>query len=248
VEESVSDSFDDQRYDSANRFAQEAAEQVGLDWDDLSGDDQDSIKEAIYDKDESDPVRALLRNTGSQLIRASLAKPSELLVRSEGMDDPAFGQHSLNSADPRGRQARIDAVNSALSSAGADIADAETAEAVEELIDNGPWDWHEGVTLDVIFYTPIGDASAAPQSDTDAPGSIGRDIVLTGARVVLLDPWNGSGHDVAIPGKLTTRVTPGNPATLDSEAAGYGWDHVAGVVKSAYAPESVNSTWVVPAE
>ena len=243
----VLDSFDEQRYMTTIEYAKEAAEKLNLDWADLDDDDQQTIKDAISDKDDSDPTRQLLRNTGSQLLRIPLGRPFYDLDQDEDMEDPASGMHSLNSDDPRGLNSRADAIRGLLTAHSVDVSSPDVEASIRELIANGPFDWHEGVTLDVIVYAGIADAAAAPFSDSDAPGSTGRDLNFTGVRVVLLDPWNGSGHDVLIPGNLSVRVTPEQPATLDSASNGYGWDEVAGVVKSAYAPEQMTNAWVGPA-
>lgn len=242
---SVDESYSDRRYDRVNELAGDASEKLGLDWDELDDEEQDAIKEAMYDKDQSNPTPQLLRNTGSKLIRVPLASPYEILAK-KGDYDATRGSSSMNSDDPRGRQARIDTVAAILKEHGVDTADATVIENLNELIDNGPYDWHEAVTLDVITYADLAEASALPHSDADAPGATGRNLTFSGAHVVLLDPWNGSGHDVQIPGNLGVTVTPDKPAVLDRGGNGYGWDEVAGVVHSAYRPDDIKSEWVTP--
>lgn len=53
-----------------------------------------------------------------------------------------------------------------LTATGMDVSSDDTRQAVQELVTEGPYDWHEGVQLDVIFYGPVDDVWPFPGKTT----------------------------------------------------------------------------------
>ena len=238
LESDVSEVFEDSRYGHALEEAVTACEARGVDFDELDPDDQDVVRHAIEEKDSSDPVSDLIRRTPSQLMRAHLGKSLDDEIRDRDLKDLVFYD---DKNWKRQEDARADLLLDMLDKAGVNVQDASVREAVAGLVTEGPAVWHEGVTLDVIWYGDIADA-AAPLDYEQNSAEAGRTLNFTDARVVLLDTINGSGMDAEISGPLNVTVTQAVPAQLDSGQPGYyGWDDTAGVVKSAYEPGNLES-------
>lgn len=233
LEDDVDSDLLDHREESARNYADEALEQMrsagiaDLEWDELSGDEQQTFIDVAFERDDSDPVKDLTRVTAPKLMRTHLG-------------DVAGDNPSVNHPDDQLRHtARREAITTLLAGHGMSAQDVQAnSETIDSLIYEGPDHWHEGVDLDIIFHDKIGDyaPSAQPKSFTfDKP------------HVVLLDRMNGSGCDAQLAGQLTKSV----PEVTDSEAiqpeegvfldkggrSGYGWDETAGVVHSAYRTE-----------
>jgi hypothetical protein len=85
AENDVDENFSDNAYEEAITTARteinEAVEEGRFDreWDELDQDEQDEARHAVEERDDSDPVKDLLRNTPDQLLRTSLGRPSERL-------------------------------------------------------------------------------------------------------------------------------------------------------------------------
>ncbi len=222
----------DARSDTAMLEARQLTEDAGLDWDDLDYVEQEEIRLAIEEHDESDPVPQLVRNTHNQLVRvplltdvqqASSEWPTNLYHPSASPDnDEVFNQ-------------RVAFLTAQLEAKGINASSNEAQTALRELVDNGPWVWHEMVDLDVIWY---GDITNVAVGVGDDGVIIPRDLSFTNPEIVLIDRANGSGHEVTLPSTVRTRLTEEAPAILDSPRGGgrgYGWDDVAGVHKPAFA-------------
>ncbi|MBE4719501.1 hypothetical protein [Pseudarthrobacter sp. AB1] len=213
-------------------------------FDELDWDEQNEAVQAIRENDTSDPVSGLLRNTPDQLMRTRLGTPIERLT------DPSAAWGS--NLDTGGAETRKKALLDLLKDHGADIESEGVSEALDELIEEGPWDWHEGVRLDLIFTGDLEEMAAAPRV---AGAEIqNKQLTFTSPRVLLIDPWNGSGHEVSVP-VTVVKVLPqpsdegGFPdgadrVSLDSNAGGYSWDRVAGVVQGAYKPWAPSAQWL----
>lgn len=243
VEESVDDAFGEHRYMRLHELAEEACDKHDIDFSSLSDEDQERIQEAIAEKDSSDPVNDLARNTHAQLMRAPLAADIYQAFTEDEKSTLAYPSNDGYEQQQAGRAAVLARI---LEQSDIDVSDSTVKEAIDDLVQNGPDTWHEGVSLDVIWYGDVKEAASAPWSSETMPVAVdGRNLHFTGARIVLLDSWNGSGMDVELPGALNVRVTPEQPAVLDSSPAtdGYGWDDVAGVSKSAYRPAKMWTSW-----
>lgn len=237
--------FDDSAYEYATEEARQAWERaldagdVETEWDELDDELQDEFRWAVMNRDTTDLVAELASNTPKTLMRTHLA--DNLGARLDAA--PAGTWHGLSTFNEDGPEAearqaaRYAVVENILAEHGVGSSD-EVREAVRELVDNGPYDWHEGVDLDVIFYDDVKTAAADP-----APGST-TSLTFTDAHVVLIDTFNGSGHDVRIPGTLTrTFAAVGEEGGLDAEDRAFAdagpssrmsWDDVCGLHKPAY--------------
>lgn len=248
AENDVDERFSDNAYEEAVTIARteldEAVAEGRFDreWDELDQDEQDAARYAVEERDDSDPVKDLLRNTPDQLMRTSLGTPENLLKDRSAV----LGSH----LDDGGFEARQKAVSDLLAAAGMDTSAAGVQDEIRALVNEGPYDWHEGVQLDVIWYGGLEDAVSTPRSDSEADGQ--KVLEFATPHVLLIDKWNGSGHEVVIPAPLTrtlTRVqddqeTPQTGrAYLDKGAGGYGWDEVAGVYKPAYKAGAPSARW-----
>lgn len=228
LDESIWESYADHRYDHLEEDMRKAFEEAGIDESELNDEQRDAMREVISDKDTSDPLPDLLRNSGDKLMRVSIATP-----------EPGYQSGHTEGVG----EARVARISELLTDKGMDVTSPEAQEAIGELVDNGPWDWHEAVDLDVIYY-------ADPRESTvwngDAGEACSRDLSFTDPHVLLIDRMNGSGHEVKIPGTVKVTATPDKPVRLDAaKDNGYGWDDVAGVYHSGYRCEP-ESTWVEP--
>jgi hypothetical protein len=252
AENDVDEAFQDNATEEASRIAEEevtAAYESGTfdrEWDDLDEDEKDEARYAVEARDDSDPVKDLIRTTPPQLLRTSLGKPAQRLGGTGGI----YGEQ----LDDAGFEARHNAVEALLKEAGVDTEAEGVTAAIEELITEGPYNWHEGVQLDVIFYGPIEDAVPAPRSETECPGTASKVLEFAKPHVLLIDKYNGSGYDTVLPTPLKRTLTrpdadgPEVPQTgrvyLDDAAGGYSWDDVCGLVKSAYGGDGApQATW-----
>jgi hypothetical protein len=247
--DSVSDWISEQSHTTSEEFLREFCQEHGADYDaDFDIDEQMELRDAVYGKDTSDPVGSLVRNTPDQLMRAPLVSGAGSLLRPDedgnwpdGVD-PRFdsGHHNWDAI----HAPRVRALEEALRGHGVVITP-EVTKAVEEIVDNGPSNWHEAVDLDVITYASIEELQTLPTDGTTI--AKGRKLTFDGAEVVLIDRMNGSGYSARIPGALTTTITADRPAFLDSPSKsdrGYGWDDVAGVHKPAFRPNGLTTEWI----
>lgn len=250
AENDVDERFSDNAYEEALTVARTEVDEAVADgtfdreWDDLDPDEQDAARHAVEERDDSDPVKDLLRNTPDQLMRTSLGRPAERL------SEPRWT--SGHRMDDGGFTARHDAVAAVLKDAGMDVDTPQVREAIEELINEGPYDWHEGVQLDVIWYGGLEDAVPTPRGES--PETEGSKVLEFAApHILLIDKWNGSGHEVVVPAPLKRTLTrvgydegeapQTGRAYLDSGSGGYGWDAIAGVHKPAYRDGAPTATW-----
>ena len=250
AENDIDERFSDHAYEEALTVARTEIDEAVADgtfdreWDDLDPDEQDAARHAVEERDDSDPVKDLLRNTPDQLMRTSLGRPAERL------SEPRWT--SGDRMDDGGFTARHDAVAAVLKDAGMDVDTPQVREAIEELITEGPYNWHEGVQLDVIWYGGLEDAVPTPRGES--PETEGSKVLEFAApHILLIDKWNGSGHEVVIPSPLKRTLTrvgydeveapQTGRAYLDNSSEGYGWDSIAGVHKPAYKDGAPSATW-----
>ena len=248
LDESIDSWLSDHIEENARERLNELCHEVGFKSEELGADAHDEMIELIKNSDTtSDPVRDLTRGSGLQLMRASLTEEDsiydEMIVawtRGDLNDDQRENLCQGNTSDS---QARADFIENTLLKHGVitkeDITE-ETRETLLEMVDNGPYDWHEGVVLDVIWNGDIDTAALKPNyrrdnlEHTTNPGKTLKS--QDGVSIVLLDTMNGSGCDAQLNIPATVKVTPQKPAHLDSGGrnGGYGWDDTAGVVHSFY--------------
>lgn len=174
-------------------------------------DKAEQLRWAIEERDESTPLRDLMRHS-RVLMRYRLGDddndilyPSYTMTKTERYQSARhLGKLAgLNWADYKGK--------------------------LYELVDNASY----GGVAYVIFYASVDELYTAQDALLRLGKTAGGTITWTDPYLLVLDRWNGSGHDVKINGKVTV---PFDFTRLVSDAgdAGYSWDDVCGLVKSAY--------------
>ena len=201
--------------------------------DDMDVDDDNSLRELVEENDNSTPYDDLVRNTGHKLMRTTLIHGTDLA--------------GIDTTNPDTEE--VESLIETLVNRSDGTLDPDTAgQLIFNLLENcGIEVLHEGCSLDVLWY---GDIELAARSNSAAnvngPGS--GNLVFTRPTLLLIDYWNGRGDAVKTgPGVngLGTKIiavpeTDQDKTILDSAGPGYGWDQIAGVRHSAYAPDDVS--------
>lgn len=152
VEEQVAEVFEEDVAKRAEEAAREHVENTGGMFEALSDDQRQQLIEMVRDQDDSDPLSDLVQRTPDQLMRTSLGTPASRA------GNPAI----VSDVTDEVVTAREQAIVSMLADRGLDITPA-VREAVSELVANRPYQWHEGVDLDVIWYGDLETAMARPR-------------------------------------------------------------------------------------
>lgn len=185
-------------------------------------DKLDEVREAIQERDQSDPVADLMRGTGAKLFRYRL-------------------DESLSASPWEYSDEENDAAAQALATA-AGISFADNAGALRELVAHASY----GGGLHVLWrgdIKPLYDAMCAVRFSAPAPEVT---VQWTDPELLVLDGWNGSGHTVKVRG--TVRL-PFNPDRLALDAArigpGYSWTDTVG---GGYRPAGDEPEFIYPQE
>lgn len=206
VRETMTDWTGDAEYESIHYYAAESLPP----WIAAMRDDDmvmEAVRETLWDRDESDPVAAMLRHTGSLLMRHRLDCE---VAPSADPDAAAYDVAHALGLDGEGYLANREAI----------------------LVMLAECEYHGG-TLHIIWRgdpAPIvGACDAIRYGQADPPTTIRwRD-----PSILVLDRMGGSGMDAKIVGTVTL---PFDPALVDvdTEGAGYSWTEVAGPYEPAY--------------
>lgn len=204
---------------------------VGEDeWDELDYDTQDEVKDWVREHDDSNVLDGLISNTRNQLMQFPVTDDDDFGVAlSEASDEEDEGER---------RKALQSVFEKTLTDAGLEMTEKNRA-AINSLIDENSLDFgHQAAEQWKLRILTTDDVKEYGMSGSSPYRDAARDVQLTGANILLIDPWNGRGMDAQLEGTITSRISPDSPARLDSRR-GYGsWDEVAGVVKSAYRSEN----------
>lgn len=180
-------------------------------------DPDGELRDLLFDLDGSDPIRDLAEHTSAPLVRQTLER---YVPPISGFAPNADGRKA-------GHLARV------LLQWFPHLGYRAAADLAHELAANGPWDWHESVRVDTLFRLDLVSMydSLLGEQDTQRALKYADEV-----SVLLIDPWNGSGHEVTVPlpEPLVLPVDDAHPMYSDSGQAGYGWDEVCGLVTSAY--------------
>jgi hypothetical protein len=258
LSEQITDVFSDSAYEYTKEEATAIAKEFGYDYDDLDEEDQEDLLSYVQEHDQSDPVSDLVRNTHSKLLRAPLTANGieDALADYENSHDTSdfevenpdgFGGEDFYSTvrfgkNDRASEARVLVLQELLGDRGFDVTSDEAIQNLHELVDNGPYDWHEGVTPEIIWYGDISSANVGEYVDGEKKDERRLDFGNS-AHVLLLDRYNGSGHEVEMNGGgINATISTDKPAILDSKSNGYGWDDTAGVYMPAYSKD-IDATW-----
>jgi hypothetical protein len=178
-------------------------------------DDWDDLIDEIKERDNSNVFRDLLRETPRVLMRYALGDVDEDLDLDQ--DSWNWSEEQVTSAARKiGEIVGLDFVH---------------LPELRELVVNATY----GGKLYVIWYGDVDDVVQASFDD-----SVQRTISWTEPYLLVLDRFNGSGHDVKIGhGETITVRWDRTRLVVDDHDFGYGWDRVCGLHKPAYACEAV---------
>lgn len=222
VDEAFADDRHATTYDEAVELTAKISEQTGEEV------DVDEVCARLSEIDNANPFGDHLRGASPALMRQVLAAGENLFA---GVSARArYGNHVSN--ENHLRWERLAAVRRVLGRIGLDTP--ENLPRIVELVDNGPWDWYELVTLDLLWYGPLTEVVRTEGED--------RTVVLVDPFVLLNDPGNGTGHDVQLTGTVVTTFTAERPARLDRNVPGWSWDATAGLHLPAYRTELRDAT------
>lgn len=165
----------------------------------------DQVREAIEERDHSDPIGDLMRTTGPKLMRYQL-------------DAEAAGEPWRLSEDEAN-----DAARRLGDDAGIDFE--KNADALQELVAHASYGgntyllWHGDIT-------PMYDAVCKVRHNETAPEIT---IQWVDPELLVLDTWNGSGYSVRVRGTVSLPFEP-DRLSLDMArgAGGYSWTDVVG--------------------
>ena len=175
----------------------------------MSGDDAvwEAVRETLWERDDSDPVAAMLRHTGSLLMRYRLDYD---VAPSADPDAAAYDVAHALGLDGEGYLRNREAILGML---------AECS--------------YYGGTLHIIWHgdaAPIVDACDAIRYEQADPPTA---IRWRDPSILVLDRMNGSGMDAKIVGTVTLPFDT-ELVDVDTEGAGYSWTEVAGPYEPAY--------------
>lgn len=206
----------DRQHERAGDLITEACELTDdVDPEDLTDDDRDVLRTFIYERDMSDPIGQLARNTPRKLMRMTIARPDRT--------------YSLLASDDY--RAAVRWLVTTLTAHGLRVTDAYRW-ARDVMPECGDVLHNDGWTLDVIW-------SGELQSLQHL--SVGSRLTFTDASVVLFDRGGHGGMDAKTTGTLTLTVRPDSRPVLDSAGEGYGWDAYCGLSHGYYRSDPVVS-------
>ncbi len=211
--------------DAYDQEAAYAVERLGLEPDEARNEELfDELRGAIADSPNTiSPYKSVRDNTPSQLMRLEVFEGENLTDHNE---------EAYHDGD-----AQVEVLEAKFKELGLDSSTEINREAIEDLVNNGPEYWHEGVSLDVIWSGPYTDA---------VPGGDEKSLSFNDPNMVLIDSFNGSGWEAQTQGTIKRTIgarseesdLPGDKrAYLDNLAGEYGWGDIAGPMQSAYETE-----------
>jgi hypothetical protein len=182
----------------------------------LDGHDRlEQIREVIYERDQTDLIIELRKASPSSLFRYDL--------------DVDVPDYTMSAHD------RADTCQQIITAAGLNATDQRTVEHVYGLIDEASY----GGRLYVLWSTDpdqaieLAEPVAWDEHGTALTELCGT-VTFTNAHLLILDKWNGSGHEIEVP-TITAQWRPHRVA-IDSPRVGHGysWTEVACPTRSAY--------------
>lgn len=182
----------------------------------------EKVREAVEERDQSNPVGDLMRETGSKLMR----------YRFDAEADPDPWRFSDEQTESAAR-----ALGEAV---GIDVD--TNADALRELVAHASY----GGGLHVLWrgdIKPVYDAVCKVRFSDPAPTIT---ISWTDPELLVLDQWNGSGHSVRVRGTVSVAFDP-DRLSLDTAKGpgGYSWTDVVG---GGYQPEGDEPQFIDPTE
>lgn len=180
----------------------------------------EQVREAIEDRDESDPIRDLMRETGSKLFRYRL--DAEAAAGAWKFSDEQVSSAARALAEDAG------------------VVFWDNCEALRELVAHASY----GGSLYVLWrgdVRPVYDAICTVRFSDPASKVT---VQWTDPELLLLDQWNGSGHTVRVRGTVRLVFDP-DRLCLDTARGqgGYSWTDVVG---DGYQPEGDEPDFIDP--
>lgn len=208
-------SLEYERSENALSHAYTHAELVDVSFDELPQIDQGQVLAAVFENEETDLLYRAVQNTGPQLMRVALAAD----IRAEGLRADPNGSLTDYDRDNRSAQqaARTAVIRRVLEGCGVDETNRVARLAVHNLVNDGPADWHEEVSLYVIWY---GNVEAATAVDWTAEPGTGRRLSFPAAHIMLRDARSGQTSVQLLRHPINLTVTEEAPAQTDSPANG----------------------------
>jgi hypothetical protein len=247
VADEIDENFYDHRDESAETIIKEIVGDEAYELIDEDEDDKRTVMDAIYERDTSDTLRDLKRNTHDMLIRYRLCSDwSDFPVRppdnSDGKYDAEiegrkraaacgipYEAEAIDSFSDAERQLDTDARKLA---AIVGIKYLPHRDELRELIINASY----GGSPEIIWYGSATDLMKhLVVADDDENWATSGYLTFENPHLLVIDNLNGSGHDVCLKGATVT--VPFDPTMIVIDEAknnGYGWDNIAGVYKPAY--------------
>lgn len=244
------DGWDDyeNRLESVKHYAGDILREYDLEWDDLDPDEQDEIRFAMEEKDDSNAFDQLIKNTSNKVVRYDLESVQDALYNYCADDEGNVDQDKLdhltwginNNFDDR-----VAFVKSYLGNLGFDTESEEFDKQARSLVGNGNYDWHEGVQMGYTFRADITDVNVNEWNSEENRMMTERDIAFKDeAWFGMIDRYNGSGWVENFPVSekgVTFTASLEKPVQLDSKAGGYGWEEITG---GTYGMDPrIDSTW-----
>lgn len=198
---------------------------------------QEEMAMTIRERDDSDVLSDMVKNTPAQLMRYQV---SPIKGRVDGDAGRSIYVRNPDVSVGDIIEARVDLLEKGMLDS--QFIDSpltqKEKDRLREAIANGPEYFHEGVSLDAIWTGPISGVNLPaewqrPQGKTkeDTLRTVGTD---NGIYMVLIDTWNGNGFDFYLDRPVTMKLSQSNHARTDDQAPGHGWDAIAGVYKDGF--------------
>ena len=200
-------------------------------------DDFDTFREACYDRDDSTPLKDLIRNTGRQLVRFYIrnGKGERIALPYDAwrLSDEEAETHAKRLCKAAGLNWQKNADN------------------FRELVANASG----GGVLCIIAYVEMSDVNEWAEFCHRNPERGRVRLSFTNPQVHIHDHINGSGHGVDSNGIVRVRfglgaLDDGNHGAMALDAknvgTGYSWDETAGPYKPAYKCDPAVYTYVAP--
>jgi len=227
------DDFDN-RMESIVSYANEELREYDMDWNDLDYDEQDEIRFALEEKDDSDVLGQLIRNTGVKLVTYDIESVTDAIEKyctddNGNVDDEMVNRLTWGNYDNFDERTAF--VKDYMGKLGFDTSSEGFDKSAHSLVANGAYDWHSGVQMGFIFTADIEDVNVGIWSEEQQRTLDEREISFSqNAFFGMIDRFNGSGMLEEFPtgNEVKITATKEKPIQLDSNTGGYGWDEIVG--------------------
>jgi hypothetical protein len=249
VSQELDEFFDDSRYESAESILKETLGEEAYDILDEDDDEKRELIDTLYERDESDPLDDLKRNTRDMLMRYRLCDdwadfpvarndPSPRDYDSEKearrRTDACGLEFNAHQSDTWSDDERRTDTEARKLAAIVGVSYAEHRTELLEIIQNAS----SGGSPEIIWYGSPTRLMKHLQVD-DASDSqnwlVAGTLTFENPTILVIDNLNGAGHEATLQGAtITVPFDPSRIVIDDAKANGWSWDKIAGVHKPAY--------------